>query len=1557
MLHQCDEFGECRLPDGRLAATFHIEFVDKLDIPDINSGRPFHIFHPMGCEPTSERVIGGFLNIDPDRAQFFGGLPAGERATLISIIPEFCLSSKQFIVVNLTDTIGALVRHPPSVEVPVIMDICSGIHGWTVGGRPFGFRPTIAVEIDESIAELGRLNFGHWLVTPERMAGANHAEVRRWLERGVTIVGDFKDQLFWERVSCDGVHVFVVSLPCPPWSELARARGLDDIRGSLFFHLRFMANVFRPIAVVFENVRGMLIHPDWDCIRKMFCDVGFVVAHESVDPLSHVLPMTRERASVIMLNVMYADQLISMQIKPTPTPLLLLDPNPRAKGAFHDVIPQVIKPLVGIHPQDEELLVDFRMWPKDWKLKHPMVDHHTIDIQERVINRTKPLPCPVAKYTMPHHIDVKLLCDKGLYMKVVNDPCDKSFRWLSPCEIQCGLGFPWNFILKRDPSLTYHVLGNTISPIHAALSIARLATVYPQVAPVTADIFRVLMQLVSDVPKLPAAIVEFDEEHFWLVPKMTHESNLVIQNAPNEQSQGQKRSLTGNCNGLVKRHRTSNDSDIEGVAVEFDPYMSQDCVNEETCQNQQPLVEKPLRLKFAFTNICGEFFEWDAEGDGPFAMSEGDHFRFSPPDVWISGFHTRELVSTFPQNAVSLSNPEETTVMDLLGTWTCHVSKGNFKTVGEVISSADHSIQQCHCQNIAANHEHVDWNSPYDTTINVIKIQFRKVKKVIHLSGTRQICVCYCDPIDTVYSLCSEHPIFRSTDDQHLVSVEHAPIASLNGTLSMIRLGPHDKILKHPNFVWTLVTIGFALPDASTDHPEHPQCVPTQLDALTVHDSCDEEESNKSGKAYDRSNRPALTNRTKPATIGVIHPLTGKYFELPVELDVCVIHLLDLLSPPVASDYPCVAEINGKQINLQQTVAGLDHSCTIRFRHYCLPGGAPPVADCLKTELAARGVPPEQIQNRITAVLTTVGTKPIEDAFLTEDPWAKIKQTCSSKSVRLILPGELKSHQANRRANSIGERSQRSASASAFKGKKGVGKGKSKSKGKLNDSNSRSIPLPSWNEVDLPEGFVATDDSPLDYIDVGALQKDATGVCPVSFHDAEPYMTNNSKLSDDPLALVIPGHHFSPGDDINHIALPVSLCCDGSPMLMPATLYQLGNQHVYFSFRGPTAEIETTPSTVIEIQINSESCPFWKSISKPLDILVQGAPLLRDRDVLLSHWSWKWLDDRKMVSPEKASRLHGYLRVPDTALEKLLAISGPNGISMWPKSESKVLDPRYSHIGVEARGPDEVCAIAKATNHTLGFVQSVSGKWLVRCRREHYPATRAKLIPSGLVLEDIPIGQFDTQYILQACTADLSCTSHAINTGLSELGWNAKVVKSMGPSAWLVTAKEFPPHQHISLSGKIMSVKQFDGNRTPFVNFASSHQSGMNQSAGNPWQNYVPTNVKDHPIAPPGPGPTASRFNELEKSLHAKLDERLAVMENKITKVSQESSKATSGCLQKIDNLEQCVTTKFMSVENTIASGQQQLISQMKQLFESYAPCNEEPAKRPRKSDPPQPKE
>ena len=78
-----------------------------------------------------------------------------------------------------------------------------------------------------------------------------------------------------------------------------------------------------------------------------------------------------------------------------------------------------------------------------------------------------------------------------------------------------------------------------------------------------------------------------------------------------------------------------------------------------------------------------------------------------------------------------------------------------------------------------------------------------------------------------------------------------------------------------------------------------------------------------------------------------------------------------------------IAEINTKRISMHHLVGKLPMNATIRFRHFSGKGGAPMVSG-LKTELVARGVPPDQANHRASAILAS------------PDPWACLKKADSS---------------------------------------------------------------------------------------------------------------------------------------------------------------------------------------------------------------------------------------------------------------------------------------------------------------------------------------------------------------------------------------------------------------------------------------------------------------------------------------------------------------------------------------------------------------------------------
>ena len=140
-----------------------------------------------------------------------------------------------------------------------------------------------------------------------------------------------------------------------------------------------------------------------------------------------------------------------------------------------------------------------------------------------------------------------------------------------------------------------------------------------------------------------------------------------------------------------------------------------------------------------------------------------------------------------------------------------------------------------------------------------------------------------------------------------------------------------------------------------------------------------------------------------------------------------------------------------------------------------------------------------------------------------------LKKSCSEIQVRLIHPSELKNHQQTKREQS------RSASSKPRESPGSKGKGASKGKGKHEQSNT---PLPCWDEIAFPSGFVDGNDKALKVLNKSQVLPDAHGICPVSFSEAQAFMNSTGNtLSDDTLALLVIGHVLDASDLISHVAI------------------------------------------------------------------------------------------------------------------------------------------------------------------------------------------------------------------------------------------------------------------------------------------------------------------------------------------------------------------------------------------------------------------------------------
>lgn len=88
-------------------------------------------------------------------------------------------------------------------------------------------------------------------------------------------------------------------------------------------------------------------------------------------------------------------------------------------------------------------------------------------------------------------------------------------RWISPFEHLTAMGWPVATLVPRDVQLARLVIGNTISPVHALVTLARVALILPTIASPTKrnlSFFDLVIPLLNAVPKLPTCEIHSDKE-------------------------------------------------------------------------------------------------------------------------------------------------------------------------------------------------------------------------------------------------------------------------------------------------------------------------------------------------------------------------------------------------------------------------------------------------------------------------------------------------------------------------------------------------------------------------------------------------------------------------------------------------------------------------------------------------------------------------------------------------------------------------------------------------------------------------------------------------------------------------------------------------------------------------------------------------------------------------------------------------------------------------------------------------------------------------------------
>lgn len=163
-------------------------------------------------------------------------------------------------------------------------DLFAGVGGFAAALRGFGFEHAYAVEIDEAAAAVYERNWG------ENPLG--------------DITLDANDKV----MNVPEHDILAGGFPCQPFSKSGAQRGMDEVRGTLFFNIETIIRARKPTIVILENVRnlaGPRHRHEWEVIIDHLRNAGYQVSStpavfspHKIKPEYGGAPQVRERVFI-----------------------------------------------------------------------------------------------------------------------------------------------------------------------------------------------------------------------------------------------------------------------------------------------------------------------------------------------------------------------------------------------------------------------------------------------------------------------------------------------------------------------------------------------------------------------------------------------------------------------------------------------------------------------------------------------------------------------------------------------------------------------------------------------------------------------------------------------------------------------------------------------------------------------------------------------------------------------------------------------------------------------------------------------------------------------------------------------------------------------------------------------------------------------------------------------------------------------------------------------------------------------------------------------------------
>ncbi|MDR3313735.1 MAG: DNA cytosine methyltransferase [Oscillospiraceae bacterium] len=165
------------------------------------------------------------------------------------------------------------------------IELFAGAGGLALGVEKAGFRTIALIELNPDAAETLKINRPHWNVLQDDIANISPLDLPE-------VFGVAKGEL----------DLLSGGAPCQSFSYAGKRLGLEDARGTLFYHFAVFLQKLQPKAFLFENVRGLLTHNHghtYQTILDIFSETGYTIQKQVLNAWEYGVAQKRERLITI----------------------------------------------------------------------------------------------------------------------------------------------------------------------------------------------------------------------------------------------------------------------------------------------------------------------------------------------------------------------------------------------------------------------------------------------------------------------------------------------------------------------------------------------------------------------------------------------------------------------------------------------------------------------------------------------------------------------------------------------------------------------------------------------------------------------------------------------------------------------------------------------------------------------------------------------------------------------------------------------------------------------------------------------------------------------------------------------------------------------------------------------------------------------------------------------------------------------------------------------------------------------------------------------------------